>query len=250
MNVLIVEDEAHTSQLLKEIIEQDEDFLVTDQLESVLEAVQYLSKYQKNLDLIFLDIQLADGHSFEIFNHIDVTLPVIFCTAYDEYSLQAIKNNGIDYILKPLKELEIHAALHKYKRLAATFQTKTPAPLQFSALPSTPYQQNFLTQYREKTIVKAVKDIALFNIEFEMVYFYNFKGEKFPLLKNMEFVESVCDPQQFFRINRQMLLNKAAIVAIEPYFNRKVTVQLNFNFPETPVVSRLKVSAFKEWLER
>lgn len=250
MNVLIVEDEAHTSQLLKEIIEQDENFLVTEQLETILETVQYLSKYQKNLDLIFLDIHLADGHSFEIFNHIDVNLPVVFCTAYDEYTLQAIKNNGIDYILKPFKELEIHAALHKYKRLAATFQAKIPAPLQFSALPNTPYQQNFLTQYREKTIVKAIKDIALFNIEFELVYMYNFKGEKFPLLKNMEFVESVCDPQQFFRINRQILLNKAAIVAIEPYFNRKVTVQLNFNFSETPIVSRLKVSTFKEWLER
>jgi len=250
MNVLIVEDEAHTSQLLKEIIEQDENFLVTEQLETILETVQYLSKYQKNLDLIFLDIHLADGHSFEIFNHIDVNLPVVFCTAYDEYTLQAIKNNGIDYILKPFKELEIHAALHKYKRLAATFQAKIPAPLQFSALPKAPYQQNFLTQYREKTIVKAVKDIALFNIEFELVYLYSFKGEKFPLLKNMEFVESVCDPQQFFRINRQMLLNKAAIVAIEPYFNRKVTVQLNFSFSETPIVSRLKVSAFKEWLER
>ena len=96
MNVLIVEDESHTAALLKEIIEQDHNFMVIEKLESVEEAVNYLSKYQQNLDLLFFDIQLADGKSFEIFKHIDVVVPVIFCTAYDEYTLQAIKNNGID----------------------------------------------------------------------------------------------------------------------------------------------------------
>ena len=91
MNVLIVEDEAHTALLLQEIIEQDADFIVIEKLESVVETVQYLSKYQKNLDLLFFDIQLGDGKSFEIFKHIDVTVPIVFCTAYDEYTLQAIK---------------------------------------------------------------------------------------------------------------------------------------------------------------
>ena len=100
MNVLIVEDESHTALLLQEIIEQDSDFIVVEKLESVVESVQYLSKHQKNLDLLFFDIQLADGHSFEIFKHIDVIVPVIFCTAYDEYAMNAIKNNGIDYVLK------------------------------------------------------------------------------------------------------------------------------------------------------
>ena len=109
MNVLIVEDESHTANLLKEIIEQDSDFIVTEQLESVVETIQYLSKYQKNLDLLFFDIQLADGQSFEIFKHIDITVPIVFCTAYDEYTLQAIKNNGIDYVLKPFKEEELKA---------------------------------------------------------------------------------------------------------------------------------------------
>ena len=94
MNILIVEDELHTATLLKEIIEQDADFMVVEHLEAVVDTIQYLSKYQKTIDLLFLDIQLADGQSFEIFKHIDVTVPVIFCTAYDEYTLQAIKNNG------------------------------------------------------------------------------------------------------------------------------------------------------------
>lgn len=125
MNVLIIEDELHTAALLREIIEQDGDFIVIKTLESITDAVQYLSKYQQNLDLLFFDIELADGQSFEIFKHIDITVPVVFCTVYDEYTLEAIKNNGIDYILKPFKESEIQNALSKYKRLLSNLKVKT-----------------------------------------------------------------------------------------------------------------------------
>lgn len=247
MNVLIVEDELHTSKLLKEIIEQDENFLVTERLESIAEAVQYLSSHQSKIDLIFLDIQLADGHSFEIFSHIEITVPVIFCTAYDEFTLQAIKNNGIDYILKPFKEEDIHAALQKYQRLAQTFRQRAAPSLQFPI--SGEYQHSFLTPYRDKTLVKNVKDIALFFIEWETVYMYTFSGEKFPLFKNLEYIESVCNPQQFFRINRQNLINRDAVLSIEPYFNRKIIIQTNLKLTKNLIVSRLKVTAFKEWLE-
>lgn len=248
MNILIVEDESHTASLLQEIIEQDDDFIVTEKLESVVEAVQYLSKYQKNLDLLFFDIQLADGKSFEIFKHVDVTVPIVFCTAYDEYTLQAIKNNGIDYVLKPFKEEEIHAALQKYKRLISSLQPKPPVHFQLEQSKS--YQQTFLTQYREKSLVKKVVEIALFYIELETVYFYTFAGEKFPLFKKLEYIESVCDPNLFFRINRQMLVNRNAVVSFEPYFNRKIVLQLNIKLEDKPIVSRMKVSAFKEWLEQ
>ena len=250
MNVLIVEDESHTASLLQEIIEQDHDFIVIEKLESVVDAVQYLSKYQGNLDLLFFDIQLADGQSFEIFKHIDVIVPVVFCTAYDEYTLNAIKNNGIDYILKPFKEEEIHTALGKLKKLKATFQSKNFAPVQFKNEKLAPYQQNFLTQYREKTIIKHVDEVALFAVELETVYLYVTTGEKYPLFKKMEYVESVCDPTQFFRINRQMLINRGAILSFEPYFNRKIVLQLNVKVKEDAVVSRLKVSPFKSWLEQ
>lgn len=247
MNVLVVEDEPLTAKLLREIIEQDRDFLVTEQLESVAEALQYLSRYQQNLDLIFLDIQLTDGPGFEIFRHVDVVVPVVFCTAYDEFTLQAIKNNGIDYILKPFKEADIHAALRKYKKLAGSFHRKFSAPLQ--PVPAHQYQQSFLTQYRDKVLVKDVKDIALFCIEFETVYLYTFNGEKFPLFKNLEYIESVCDPRCFFRINRQVLVNRTAVLSIMPYFNRKVILQTNLKLSERLVVSRLKVAAFKDWLQ-
>lgn len=250
MNVLIVEDESHTASLLKDIIEKDKDFFVTEVVESVVDAVEYLGKYQKNLDLLFFDIQLADGKSFEIFRHVDVMVPVVFCTAYDEFTLQAIKNNGIDYVLKPFKEEEIYAALQKYKQWIARLQPKIPVPLNFQTGGTKHYQQSFLTQSREKTLVKRTEEIALFSMEFETVYLYSFKGEKSPLFKKMEYIESVCDPNQFFRINRQMLVNRSAILSFEPYFKRKIVLQLKFSLEDKPVVSRLKVSAFKDWLEK
>ena len=250
MNVLIVEDEAHTATLLQEIIEQDSDFIVLEKLESIVETVHYLSKYQQNLDLLFFDIQLADGQSFEIFKHIDVTVPIVFCTAYDEYTLQAIKNNGIDYVLKPFKETEIHEALQKYKKLLANLSSKKRAPIPFQLTKKQAYQQNFLAQFREKTIIKRVEEIALFNVENETVYLYTLKGEKFQLYKKLEYLEAVCNPKQFYRVNRQMLVNRAAILSFEPYFNRKIILQLSIKITDKPIVSRLKVSAFKEWLEQ
>ncbi|MEL7341708.1 MAG: response regulator, partial [Bacteroidota bacterium] len=154
MNILIVEDEAHTAALLQSIIEEDSDFIVLDKLESIAETVPYLSKHQQNVDLLFFDIQLADGKSFEIFKHIDVDVPIIFCTAYDEYTLQAIKNNGIDYLLKPFKEAEIHKALQKYKRLRDRLHPPNPAPIQFRPSGVPQFQKSFLTQKREKTVIK------------------------------------------------------------------------------------------------
>ena len=246
MNVLIVEDEAHTASLLQEIIEQDSDFIVVETLESIEDTVVYLSKQQKNLDLLFFDIQLADGYSFEIFKHIDVTIPIIFCTAYDEYAMDAIKNNGIDYVLKPVKEEEIHSALHKYKRLSAKFTT----PISFHIPEPQSYQQHFLTQSRGKTLLIKVEDIALFSVENDTVYLYTFAGKRYPLFKKLEYIESVCDPSQFLRINRQMLVNLNAVVSFEPYFNRKIALELKIKTEQQAIVSRLKVTAFKEWLEK
>lgn len=250
MNVLIVEDEFHTALLLQEIIEQDSDFIVVKKLESVVESVQYLSKHQKILDLLFFDIQLSDGHSFEIFKHIDVIVPVIFCTAYDEYAMNAIKNNGIDYVLKPIKEKEIHDALNKYKKLIANLQSSIPLPINFETKESKAYQQNFLTQKRKKTFIIKTEDIALFSLQNETVYLHTFEDEKYHLYKKLDYIESVCAPNQFFRINRQMLVNRKAVVSFEPYFNRKIVIELQINTDKKVIVSRLKVTKFKEWLKQ
>lgn len=247
MNILIVEDENYTAQLLKEVIEQDTDFSVIKILVSIEETVHYLRKNVSTIDLIFLDIELADGHSFEIFKHIDLAVPVIFCTAYDEFVLQAIKNNGIDYILKPFKDKEVHEALAKYKKLVVTIKSKFILPLE--SLNQSTYQERFLTQYRDKSFVIEAKDIALFSIEYETVFVYTNKGKKYPLYKKLDYFESVCNPKLFYRINRQMLVHKNAIASFEPYLNRKILLHLAIPYSEKVIVSRLKVSDFKRWLE-
>ena len=250
MNILIVEDEYYTAQLLKEVIEQDADFSVVKILASIEETVHFLRKNASKIDLIFLDIELADGHSFEIFKHIDLALPVIFCTAYDEFALKAIKNNGIDYILKPFKDAAIHQALAKYKKLIDTIENKIISQLNLLNKSEISYQERFLTQYREKSIVVETKNIALFSIEYETVFIYTNDGKKYPLYKKMDYFESVCNPQQFYRINRQMLVHKNAITAFEPYLNRKILLHLIISPTEKAIVSRLKGSDFKKWFKK
>jgi DNA-binding LytR/AlgR family response regulator len=247
MNILIVEDETYTANLLKEIIEDSGDFLVVNIVESIVDAVDYLIKHQQNLDLLFFDIELSDGLSFEIFNHVDIITPVVFCTAYDEYSMKAIKNNGIDYILKPFRNEEINEALEKYKTLQANLKPKTI--VEFNKLTPS-FQQNFLSQFKDKTIVFKVDEIACFSIQNEVTYLHSFNGKKSPVYKKIEYIESVCDPKQFFRINRQMLVNRAAINSYQPYFNRKIILNISAKVDEKPIVSRLKVSEFKKWLEQ
>jgi two-component system response regulator LytT len=247
MNVLIVEDELHTAKLLKDIIEEDDNFLVADIVESIVDAVAYLVKNQTSLDLLFFDIQLADGLSFEIFNHVDIYTPIIFCTAYDDYALKAIRNNGIDYIVKPFRNNEIHKSLIKYQTLVSKLKPKTHVTF---SQEKTNYQQHFLSQFQERTIVIQLDHVAFFSIANEITYLHTFENKKHPIFKKLEHIESVTNPDQFFRINRQMLIRRKAIESYEPYFNRKVILHLSVKTDENPIVSRLKVSEFKKWLEQ
>lgn len=250
MNVLLVEDENYTAQMLQDVIESDKDFIVVKTLDSIVDTVACLAKYSQNIDLIFLDIHLSDGHSFEIFRHIDISIPIIFCTAYDEYALQAIKNNGIDYIMKPFEDQEILASLRKFKQLASRFKKQLNFEIPDEISKVSAYQGSFLAQQKDKTIVVFAENIAMFAIEQDVVYLYTFDRKRYPVFKNLEYIESVSDPRIFFRINRQMLINRNAVITIQPYFNRKVILELKVNPEEKAIVSRLKVSLFKEWLER
>ncbi len=247
MNVLIVEDELHTAKLLQEIIEESSDFKVLEIIDSVVDAVQYLMKHQSNLDLMFFDIQLTDGLSFEIFNHVDIVVPIIFCTAYEDYALNAIKNNGIDYVLKPFKDEEIHSALKKYQSFKKQLQEPN-SPARFQT--NKQVQRNFLTQYRDKTIIIKSEEVALFFISHDIVYLMTHKGDKYPLYKSLDFIESVCDSKNFYRINRQMIIHRDAIVSFQDYFNRKLILDLSVSAEDLPIVSRLKVSEFKNWLKK
>ncbi|EAY24579.1 LytR/AlgR family response regulator transcription factor [Microscilla marina] len=259
MNVLVVEDERRTAELLTEFIEAKATYLVVQVLDSVEATVNYLKKHQTQIDIMFLDIQLADGQSFVVFEQVEVTIPVIFCTAYDEFVMKALKNNGIDYILKPFKEQDIYQSLAKVQNLQQALGKNHPNIPQVAQqiLAQAPYpadqptlQRSFLVRYRDKMVPVEVTKIAFFHLDNDTVHVYGFDGEKQAIFKRLDEIEAVIDRQLFFRINRQMIVNRVAVKDIEPYFNRKMVVNLHFAIPDKAIVSRLKVTPFLEWLER
>lgn len=253
MRVLIVEDERQAAELLAEMIGNFPGCEVVEMLESIEEAVEYLKAYQDKLDLIFMDIQLADGQSFHVFERVEVKLPVIFCTAYDEYVLKAFKHNGVDYILKPLNEKDVCQALEKVVNLKKVLTGKLEADYR-SLLPllkpPVTFQQSFLVHFRDKMIPVAVREIALIHLRNEVVYLHTADGQKYPIFKRLDEMEAVLNPGEFFRVNRQMIVKRGAIREIEPYFNRKLSVHLSVDADERIVVSRLKVPAFLDWIEK
>jgi DNA-binding LytR/AlgR family response regulator len=253
MNVLIVEDEIKTAQLLKELIESKPDFIVVSVQDSIEGTVSYLNRNKEKIDLLFLDIQLADGLSFEIFNQLQINIPIVFCTAYDKYMLKALKNNGVDYVLKPFEDQDIFNSLEKIKRLKSSFSKDTSNPLgnvQALLREQKFFQKSIIAHVGEKMIPVAVDTIMLFHLEYETVNIYCSNNKKYHVFKRLDEIQSILDDKQFFRINRQMIINRDAVREIVPYFNRKVIVKTAFPIPEKAVVSRLKVTSFLSWLEK
>jgi two-component system response regulator LytT len=253
MKVLIVEDELKTAKLLKELIESRPGFSVVNILDNVESTVEYIKKHQEELDLLFLDIQLADGQSFSIFKKVQVNIPIIFCTAYDEYVLQAFKNNGVDYILKPFEDNDIYKALDKVSKLKESFSKNSLNvydKIQSLLTKEKSYQKTMIVHIGEKMIPIVINDILLFNIENEAVRIYNSDNKKYLVFKRMDEIESILDEKIFFRINRQMIINRNAIKEIEPFFNRKVIIKTTLSFSKKIIVSRLKVTPFLKWLEK
>lgn len=252
MNVLIVEDELKTAELLKDLIESNPNYYVAQIIDSVEKSVSYLKTEQDNIDLLFLDIQLADGQSFKIFEQIQVDVPVVFCTAYDEYVLQAFKNNGIDYILKPFEDKDIYNALEKIAKLKDSFSkhsTDISDKIQALFKEKKSYQKTIIVNVGDKMIPIAIEDILLFHLDNEVVRIYCPDNKKYLVIKRLDEIESVLDKKLFFRINRQMIINRNAIKEIVPFFNRKVIIKTTLSFSEKIIVSRLKVTPFINWLE-
>jgi two-component system, LytTR family, response regulator LytT len=253
MKVLILEDEPHNARILSEIIVQVKpNAIMLDMLESIDQAIKYLSDQNNTPDLIFADIQLADGLIFEIFSKIKIKCPIIFCTAYDQYMLQAFKTNGIAYILKPVKEEDIRAAFIKYDTLKESLNPGTEIIhlLKQTLGQKDSYKTSILVHYKDSFIPIAVDKIACFVVENEMLYIQTFEHQRYAVFKSMSEIESSLDPSLFFRINRQVLLNKNAIKEIQPFFNRKVIIKTDLKVKEQLIVSRLKVTEFMNWIEQ
>jgi len=236
--------------VLKELIESQPDLIVVDVKDSIESTVGYLHKNQEKIDLLFLDIQLADGQCFEIFNHVELTVPVVFCTAYDEYVLQAFKHNGVDYILKPFDDEEVFNAIEKIKRLKKSLSKGSLNSIQSLFHEKKGFQKSIIAHVGKKMIPIVIDNILLFHLENEAVNIYCADQKKYVVFKTMNEIESMLDDQHFFRINRQMVINRDAVKEIEPYFNRKIMVQATITIGPKIIVSRLKVTPFLNWLEQ
>ncbi len=251
MNILIIEDEPGTARLLKEFITAvDEEYKVLAVCDSIEGTVAFLTSTSQRIDLLFMDIQLADGSSFDIFREVKITAPVIFCTAFDAHLLEAFKSNGIDYILKPFHEKDIQQAFNKLEQLRQSIlpDAGTPPRIENFLVPPR-LQSAFLVKFREKMYPVPIKDVAAIALESEIVYLYTFNKEKHAVFKTIDELESALDPQTFFRINRQMILHRDAIHEMEPFFNRRVIITLKVPTTVRPLVSRLKVGPFLSWVE-
>lgn len=251
MQIVIIEDERLTADDLAETIKQvQSDAEIVAILRSVKEATQYL-KAGNTPDLIFSDIQLGDGLSFEIFSSLAVTAPVIFCTAYDEYALTAFKANGIDYILKPFTSETIGVALQRYQSLRNTFSANTlqqyEAILKVFAGRETQRPAALLIHHLDKILPVKLESIALFYLKNEVTHLLTFNGKVYCPNKSLDELERITG-DTFFRINRQYLVAHKAVTGATNYLSRKLSVTLMVPFEEVITVSKEKAPAFLKWL--
>lgn len=251
MNILIIEDEIRTAKELQGILMQIDDTInVLKIIDSVEDATSYLFE-NSGVDLIFSDIQLVDGNCFEIYNNVHVNCPIIFCTAFDEYTLEAFDTNAISYILKPITIGKIGEALEKYKGLKAAFQpSQTIAQLnKVSRQLKLSYKGTLLVEQRSKIIPLPVNDIAFFYLEITIVKILTHNNQSYYITSSLDDLERQLDPQAFYRANRQFLIHKIAIANIERYFSRKLSVKLKIDTPENIIVSKAKANEFLRWIE-
>jgi DNA-binding LytR/AlgR family response regulator len=253
MNILIIEDEPHAAQLLENVLlELEPDCIVVDKLDSIKRSVKWF-KNNNAPDVVFMDIQLADGLSFEIFDQHEINAPVIFTTAYNEYALKAFKVNSIDYILKPVDKTELKAALEKLRRLTGNQSRHS------KILEGIGHAMKMLTKkYKERFMVKVGEHLKTIDVD-NILYFYSqekttfcFTNENRNLILDftLDQLEELLDPACFFRINRKYMVNSKSINDIISYTNSRLKLNLKGSQDNDIIVARERVQEFKEWLDR
>jgi DNA-binding LytR/AlgR family response regulator len=252
MKVIIAEDEQLAAERLEQLVlDYDPLIHIVARYDSVEELVTF---FQKNtIDLLFLDIQLADGKSFELFEKVAVTAPIIFTTAYDQYALQAFKHYSIDYLLKPIQPTELNFALDKFKKLQAEkglSSSQWSVLKELSKISQTSYKQRFLVRSGNKLLYKSVDDIAYFYADGKLAYMVTAKENRKHLIDNtLEELESMLEPKSFFRISRKFIINIEAVAEVKGSVSTKMEVFLHQKTDLDMSVSRDKISDFKKWLD-
>ena len=249
MNIAIIEDEIPAQRMLKSIIEElRPDYNIDVVLDSIESSVSYLK--ENNPDLIFLDIELSDGISFEIFEQVSVDSFVIFTTAFDTYALKSFELNSIDYVLKPLRKEHILKAIKKFERIYKNDVKAEPEKvIPETSVNQIKYKKCFLFQQNDSLVKVNTEDIAYFYIHQKLVFVRTFSGSEFIADFTLDKLEKELSSSLFFRANRQFILNSKAVKLIKNWFNGKILVDVMPQFEDRIVISREKTGVFKEWLE-
>lgn len=256
MTIVIIEDEKHTALDLEETIQElDPRYTVQSVIDSVEEGIEWFEK-NPHPDLIFSDIKLGDGIAFDIFRQFDIACPVIFCTAYDEYAIEAFRNNGIDYLLKPIRKEDLEKSLAKIEMLK-TSVTKSYDPRLLdhflkeieSERENRRYKSNLLVSSGEKMIPIGIGEVACFKVSESGIDVITRENRKHRIRDTLTHLESVIHPQRFYRANRQSLVSYEAIREVEQYDERKLLVHLHPPVTEKIIVSKEKATNFLKWME-
>ena len=254
MRVIIVEDEYFTATGLQALLtEIDPDIEVLTMLQSVSECVEWFGSHPEP-DLAFMDIHLADGPVFSLFERIEVTCPIIFTTAYEEYALKAFEVNSIDYLLKPIKKTDLQRALDKVKRFSHTAQKVDNQALMAKMMQALSesqmsYKSHFLIPWRDKLIPISVDKIAYIRADSKASVVVTTDRKEHFVDLSLEKMAQELNPRLFFRANRQYIVAHSAIQSMSTWFGGKLTVTLDIETPEKIVVSKAKNKEFKEWYQ-
>jgi DNA-binding LytR/AlgR family response regulator len=251
MRIVIIEDEKlsaeHLVSLLKKV---DTNIEIVKYLDTIKGTINELHN-RIECDLIFMDIHLADGNSFEIFNEINIETPIIFTTAYDNYAIQAFKQNSIDYLLKPIVLKDVQLAIEKFKKHHNRINK-----LAFETF--TNYYKKINTEYKTRFIVKVgetidtipTSDIHHFETKASFSFLVTNTGKKYIIEYSLDQVEKLLQPMDFFRINRKIIIQIHSIVKVKPYFNSRLLIDAKYMDNDAPIVSRERVADFKKWLDK
>ncbi len=250
MNVLIIEDEKPAADKLKRLLSKAvEGIKVVDTLETVEESINWFLN-NSSPDLIFMDIQLGDGICFEIYDSVEIKTPIIFTTAYDEYAIRAFKVNSVDYLLKPIDQGSLSKAIDKFKTLYPAKTDNKKIELIYNQIVKK-YKTRFFIKFGSHCRSVMTEEIRYFFIVERSTFMNTFSGKIFDVDYSLDQIQKMVDPEKFYRINRNFIINIAAITDIITWSSNRLKVKLtggdeNFEM----VVSRDKVSDFKRWLDR
>jgi two-component system, LytTR family, response regulator len=257
MKILIVEDEdLAVRKLQKTLAAVDDTATVVGIVDSIHATVEWMQKNEAP-DLILMDIELADGQSFEIFSRVEVKSPVIFTTSYDEHALKAFKVNSVDYLLKPVQKEELESALNKYRQMMKIaspsskqkeFNMESLVKELKQKLQPKEFRKRFLVKHAQKLVSIEIEEIAYFFSDGRLNFFKTYDNRKFVVDYTMDDLEEMLDPDKYFRISRSFYISVESVDQIHEYFGNRLLLHLKPAVDKEAVVSREKVADFKKWM--